>query len=165
MKEIWKCIDGFPLYDVSNLGRIRSRYFNKVKILKQDTDKDGYKQLNLFKNGTSCKVKVHRIVAYTFLIKDENKKLINHKNGIKDDNRVSNLEWVTESENVLHSMYSLGNCIKPIICVETGKKYTSMKKASEELNLPMGNLSMALSKKYKRKTCGGYHWRFCEKNY
>lgn len=160
MKEVWEKIENFPFYEVSNLGRVRSKRFNKTKILKQDTDKNGYKQLNLSRNKVSYKVKVHRIVAETFIENTENKKQVNHINGVKGDNRITNLEWATGSENINHSMYCLGNCVKPIFCIETGKTYASIKVASEKLGISIGNLSMVLNPKYNRKTCNGCHWRF-----
>ena len=163
MEEVWMKIKGFPFYEVSNFGNIRSTRFNKVKILKQQTDKDGYKQLNLYLNKKMYKVKVHRIVASTFISNKDNKKLVNHINGIKSDNRVVNLEWTTDSENMVHSMYCLGNCVKPVICIETGMVYPSIHIACKDTGVNVGNLSMALKPKYKRKTCGGYHWRFYEK--
>ena len=115
MKEEWRDIKGFEgYYKISNLGRILSlpkkknvNGFNKAKtttitrekIIKGSKDKDGYVVINL-KVGTKLrKFKVHRLVAIAFLKEDKARTLINHKNGIKDDNRADNLEWVSSKEN------------------------------------------------------------------
>jgi hypothetical protein len=115
MKEVWKDIVGYNgYYKVSNLGRIKSldRLVNskhglatkKGKVL-TPTLKDYYR-IGLSKN---CKVKsflVHRLVAIHFLNKPIDKDCVNHKNGIKTDNRDLNLEWCTQQENITHSITS-----------------------------------------------------------
>ena len=119
MKEEWRDIKGFEgYYKISNLCRIISlpkknnvNLFNKhktttitrEKIIKGSKDKDGYVVINL-KVGTKLrKFKVHRLVAIAFLKEDKARTLINHKNGIKDDNRADNLEWVSSKENAIHA--------------------------------------------------------------
>jgi hypothetical protein len=111
--EIWAKIKGFDDYEVSNLGRIRSldRFVKNGngyrivhgKILKLFIDKDGYQTVSLHKKTKNCNKKCHRLVAEAFLSNPENKPQINHINCTKTDNRASNLEWVTHSENILHS--------------------------------------------------------------
>lgn len=103
MKEIWKDIGGYEgLYEVSNLGRIKSLHFKESKILKNLEDRDGYLQLNLTKNNKQKLHKIHRLVVIQFIENPLNKPEVNHKNGIKTDNRVENLEWVNHSENMKH---------------------------------------------------------------
>jgi hypothetical protein len=113
MEEIWKDIIGyFGLYQISNLGNIKSleRYrYNNLKYLQKEKHLSliknvyGYLQVNLCKYGKIKIFKVHRLVACAFISNPENKPEINHKNGIKIDNRVENLEWCTRSENEIHS--------------------------------------------------------------
>lgn len=94
--EIWKVIKGYEKYQVSNLGRVKS-FFSKEKILKLRNHR-GYSLVNL-SNKT---FKVHRLVAEAFLENETKKPEVNHKNKIKSDNTVSNLEWVTREENIYH---------------------------------------------------------------
>ncbi len=114
MIEKWKIIKGYPDYMVSNIGRVKSlarivNYSNgskhplKSSILKHGYHIQGYPILILFnKKKRNTKV-VHRLVAIAFIPNPEYKPCINHKNGIKTDNRAENLEWVTHSENTIHA--------------------------------------------------------------
>lgn len=115
--EIWKEINGFDgVYQVSNLGRVKSvmRYRKgkgestvlvKEKILKGKKNKDGYIEFGLC-IGEHKKMKFyrgHRLVADAFIPNPNNYPIINHKNEIKDDNRVENLEWCSYSYNTTYS--------------------------------------------------------------
>ena len=119
MEEIWKDIEGYEgIYQVSNLGRVRSldrvlpkvSKFGKIimfpykgKFLADIFDEDGYKQVSLCFNGVQKEFKIHRLVAMTFLDKVDGKLFVNHKNCIKIDNSVENLEWCTQAENDKHA--------------------------------------------------------------
>lgn len=106
MEEVWKDVVGYEgLYQVSNLGRVRSldRIVNgnrlKGKILSQVKDTKGYLFLRLSKNGNSKRFLVHRLIAEAFIPRIEGKNYIDHINGIRDDNRIENLRWCTHQEN------------------------------------------------------------------
>lgn len=137
IQEIWKPIKNYEgLYEVSNLGRIkrlsetrelfggRTTMFYEDRILKEKKHSGGYKLVCLCKNGTNKSHSIHRLVAIAFIPNPENKRETNHKNAIKSDNRVENLEWVTPSENQLHA-YGLG--IKNLNPPKLGDHYSAKK--------------------------------------
>lgn len=110
--EIWKSIEGYENYEVSNFGNVKSlcrvverkkyNYYIKEKMLKPNKDKQGYERVFLT-NIKGKTLRVHRLVALNFIINYKNKKEVNHINGIKTDNRVENLEWCTGLENMQHA--------------------------------------------------------------
>jgi len=111
-KEIWKDVPSYEgIYQVSNLGRIKSLnrkvwngrvYYNSGnKILVLCNDKDGYKGVTFCVNKVRKKIKVHRLVMAVFV--GESDLEVNHKNGIKSDNRLSNLEYCSRTENQFHA--------------------------------------------------------------
>lgn len=104
MQEIWKPVKDFEgLYEVSNMGNVRSFKKDKVKTLKLIKRETGYMFVNLYKNKKLYHKSVHRLVANAFISKPENKSQVNHINGKKYDNRVENLEWCTAKENSQHA--------------------------------------------------------------
>lgn len=114
--EEWKDVPNFEGYQVSSFGNVKSLdRFRKGKfgmrlikgqLLKQVLNKKGYPEVRFRKNGIHTRL-VHKIVASAFMTKPEHCTQINHINGIKTDNRLVNLEWVTQSENQIHA-YKLG---------------------------------------------------------
>lgn len=97
MKEVWKDIKGYEeLYQVSNLGNVRSLITNK--ILRPNTYGE-YNSVALFKNKNKSFIRVHRLVAEAFIENPQNLECVNHINENKKDNRESNLEWCTRGYN------------------------------------------------------------------
>ena len=101
---------------------LSSRKFNVPTIMKSFTDKGGYLRVTLLGETR----KVHRLVAIAFIPNPERKTQVNHINGIKTDNRVENLEWVTHSENMIHA-YKTG-----LTCGHTGRRDKGNNKFGEE---------------------------------
>jgi HNH endonuclease/NUMOD4 motif len=101
--EEWRVVDGFPMYKVSNFGRVYSSY-KSGKILTPVLDSYGYHKLTLCSNKSKVNCTIHRLVCCAFLQVNESKPLVNHKNGIKTDNRLENLEWCTPKENTHHAI-------------------------------------------------------------
>jgi hypothetical protein len=99
--EVWKPIPGWEHYSISSSGKIWNCRFNRP--VSDHKAKTGYIQSALWKNNRSTTLLVHRIVAIAFIPNPENKPCVNHINGIKTDNRVENLEWVTYKENSVHA--------------------------------------------------------------
>lgn len=119
MDEIWKDIDGYEgIYQISNIGRCRSldrhiinvdgiKKFRSGIFLKLSHTKDGYGCYVLSINNNRKFFLAHQLIAKAFIPNPENKPYVNHKNGIKYDNDIENLEWVTPRENQIHA-YATG---------------------------------------------------------
>ena len=169
MKEIWKDIDDFPSYQVSNLGNVRNKNTKQLKAFTHDND--GYLKVTLmeFSNGKKTYRKtVHRLVAEAFLGGKHNDLQVNHKNGVKDDNRVTNLEWVTASQNVKHA-YDTGirkpsggrGDIRPVRVLETNEVYENLHECAKAINSDSGNVSRCLHGQFD--SVKGYHLEYADK--
>lgn len=180
--EVWKDIAGYEgLYQVSNLGRVRSfgRYvknrsklvYKPEKLLQPAKDSYGYFVVGLCKNGKAKNFKVHRLVAQTFMHNPENKETVNHINGNKEDNRAENLEFCTNEENLQHA-FSLGltggehfkNNKRSTAVAQYDKNmrlvktYPSIREAERQTGVH--NQSIVKCCKGKVKTAGGYVWKY-----
>lgn len=161
--EVWLDIQGFPFYQVSNYGRIRS-LTKKVnhscgtatkdgKILRQHKTKKGYSCVGLTLNGKVKTKRVHRLVALTFKENPDKKQTVNHKDGIKSNNNVSNLEWATNTENTRHA-WKIGLCSKRI--------QTELEKTKwiEVLKKPIYSVDFVTKNKTRHSSiteCAKYH--------
>ena len=188
-KEIPNC-DG--LYLANEKGQIKSKdrhkkhfslkdencsYIKKGILLKQTINSHGYFCVTItLKNHKQKVVPVHRLIAQTFIPNPENKPQVNHKNGIKTNNNVENLEWVTVKENIVHACENglnkgskpwLGktgaehNKSKPVIRCDFDwnelEEYPSVTEASK----CYGSLShISACARGERKSCGGYRWKY-----
>lgn len=183
--EQWKDIPGYErLYQVSTKGNVRSYHKAGNRILKQHISK-GYCYATLIDDNRRKMVLVHRLVAQAFIENTENKPDVNHKDGNKTNNNVENLEWVTKSENSIHSHRVLGRktrkgehhteeakekmrknfkkCgeshnAKKVRNVETGEVFDCVKSACEKYGEKAAGISLCC--KGKRKICKGYHWEY-----
>lgn len=132
--EEWREVREAPRYLVSNFGRVYD--YERDCLLTQTPDGGGYLRVKMWVHGVRRSMSVHRLVASLFL---GNSLLeVNHDDGDKTYNYVSNLEWTTRSENMKHA-YNNGwvDVPKrfPMICVETGEEYKSSREAARELDI------------------------------
>lgn len=103
MEEVWKDIKGFDgRYQVSNFGKVKSFARKNPRILKPGIDKDGYHKYSLSTNKMFFNKMGHRLVAEAFLPNPQDLQVVNHKNMVKDDNSVGNLEWCDVGHNTRH---------------------------------------------------------------
>jgi hypothetical protein len=101
VSEIWKpCFNYENKYEVSNTGKIRKTKTKRELV--GHISRKGYRRVSLSKENKNINQTIHRLIIQSF-IGDMPNKVVNHKNGIKTDNRIDNLEWVTISENTKHS--------------------------------------------------------------
>ena len=101
MVEIWKPIENYEDYSISNFGNVYSS--KRTRILKPTNTTKGYIQVHLSKNGKVKNAPIHRLVAKAFIENVDNKPQVNHIDGNKKNNNVTNLEWCTNLENQRHA--------------------------------------------------------------
>lgn len=147
---------GYESYLIYPSGDVYSK--KKKAFLKQGTTKNGYRVVCLFKNGKGHTFNVHKLVANHFIENKAGLSEINHKNGCKYDNRKSNLEWCTRSQNLRHKIYILGNSggfslPKKVKCIETGNIYSSISDAAKDTGSYQSNISKVIRGEI-RKTNG-----------
>lgn len=188
MEEIWKNIKGYPNYMVSNLGRVKSLNYNHTgieKIMKPSVSKRGYLLICLRKNRKVKYFKVHRLVAEAFIKNPNNYPQVNHKNEIKDDNRVENLEYcdakynsnygtrnkrVAEAKKGKKLSEETKNKIseansKPVLQInkntsEVIAEFPSIKEVERQLGFSKSNISKCCNNKLHHNTAYGFKWKY-----
>lgn len=154
-QEIWKDVVGYEgLYQISNFGKVKSLYKNK--LMKHKLDKAGYCVIGLTKDGKQKVLKVHRLVAQAFLDdfeeKDRLKYHVDHKDEDKQNNIASNLQMLTHFDNCFKRTGR--NAFQKIkaIHLETGKEYyfNGQNEAARELGVNQGNIFNALAGRIKQ---------------
>lgn len=172
--EVWKDITSYEgLYQVSNWGRVKSLNYNhtgKERILKLTKGSSGYLQAQLCKNNKIKLCRVHRLVAQAFLENPDNLPEVNHKNEIKTDNRIENLEFCDRKYNVNYGTAIQrksekqinGKCSKSVyqytLNGEFVAEYPSIREVERQLGFKQPNISYCCNGKYKQAYC--YKWSY-----
>jgi len=160
MEEIWKKIDGFSNYEVSNLGRVRN--LKRNTYLKGGTNPKGYKSITIQDDSLEYKTfSLHKLVALLFIPNPNNYSEINHIDENKSNNCADNLEWCTRSYNINYGTRN-DNLKKPIIQYSLSGKYIkewdSISTASRDMNLDRSSISLCCLGVYRKSQ--GYIWRY-----
>lgn len=163
--EIWKDIKNYEnLYQISNMGNVKSLHYGKERILKTSHDKRGYPIVDLRKNGCRWTVHVHRLVANAFICNLAKKSTVNHKNEIKTDNRVENLEWFTNTENINYGSRNqkVAELLKKkILMLDLNNNIINeFSSITEAVKQGYNNTGISLCCNHKRKTHRNYKWKF-----
>lgn len=155
--EFWKDIAGFEgLYQVSNVGQVKS--VKSGKILKPNSNNTGgYLKVALSKNGKVKRFYVHQLVAEAFLPNEDELPQIDHISGDKTDNRVANLQWISQVENLRKK--ETGIMIpRRVQCVETGEIFETVTDAAKAVNRSPKTMSAHLVG--RNKTCADLHFKY-----
>ena len=160
--ETFVKIVGFENYEVSNLGKVRN--IKSGKVLKPHLNHKGYLKHHLSKNNKLKELFLHRIVATAFIDNPEGKPCVNHIDENKLNNDLSNLEWCTVRENLIHGTRTKRVAEKlsqKVIQLDLNdnvlNEFESMRQAERETGVLVGNISSCCNG--NTKSAGGYKWR------
>ena len=170
MDEIWRDIENYEgLYKISNKGRVKSLYKGSERILRPVIDKYGYMFVYLCNNNVRKYFKLHRLVAQAFIPNPYNLPEVNHKDENKKNNCVENLEWITHIDNCNYGTRNkrVGDSrSKPILQYSKSGEFIKELPSSREAERILGiaNQHIIACCKGKRKSSGGFVWRYKEKD-
>ena len=143
--EDWRDVRGNPGYEVSSSGEVKN--IKTGKILKPGRHRQGYSMVHLSDQNVVHGKTVHRLVAEAFIPNPEQKPQVNHIDGNKSNNQVSNLEWNTGSENTVHAYRTGlfdGRPKVSVKIVETGEVFESVQRCAETIGGNKGNISSCM---------------------
>lgn len=161
MKE--SIIENYPDYKIDTSGTVISYVRGKAKVLKPQKDTDGYLQVRLSNRVSNRLVFVHRLVAETFLKREDGCYEVNHIDGNKLNNNVLNLEWCDRRKNMLHAHdLGLARTRTPLIAtnIKTNERmeFKGQHDAARLLGINQGNIAHALKRNHG--SCGGYRFEY-----
>ena len=156
-EELKNIKDYEGLYAITIDGNVWS--YKRKKFLKHKSTKNGYRQVNLCKEGKKKTYYIHRLVAEVFIPNPDNLPQVNHKDEDKSNNCVSNLEWCDAKYNINYGT-RIERISKPVYCVELNRTFNGAAQAARELGLNHSNVTGCC--KGRLKTAGGFHFRYAE---
>ena len=184
-EEAWKTIavTKRKIYKISNKGIIKTIDYKdnkKVTILKPRKDSKGYYYITINIENKKKNFRVHRLIAENFIPNPYNKPFIDHINNIKTDNRIQNLRWATQKDNMNNELTKKrmsdgrrgkklseehkrkiregSTTNKRVLCVETGIKYISASEAGRQLHIDASSIIKSCRGRYEK--AGGFHWEY-----
>ena len=163
-KKILYPVRGYEKYFVTKEGEVYSSWRKSLNKLKFTISSWGYPQVSLYPGSKT--IEVHRLIAETLIPNPENKREVNHINGIKTDNRVRNLEWNTNTENQKHSYRTGLRKTKPVEQLDLNgiviNSYRSTVIAEEDTGISRSNIAACCRGAKHYNSAGGYFWRYIE---